>query len=56
VVVTRSPGAIAITPNGKVAYVTDVLGISVTPIQITTSKAGKSIPVGGQPSGIAIVP
>ncbi len=59
------PGAIAITPNGKWAYVansgsnTDYSGTvsgTVTPINLQTNKAGKPIRVGPGPMGIAITP
>jgi hypothetical protein len=59
---TNKPGAlikiprgdIAITPNGKTAYVTSSLG--VTPINIATSKAGKLIKVAGGAGLIVITP
>ncbi len=38
------------------AYVTDLTGESVTPIELATNKAGKGIKVGKQPAGIAITP
>ena len=49
-----APGFIAITPNGKTAYVT--AGNTVTPINTATSKAGPAIPVGIAPDYIAIAP
>jgi DNA-binding beta-propeller fold protein YncE len=55
------PGQIAITPNGKTAYVviTAIVGagsIGVVPIQTATNTAGKPIPVGFFPFRIAITP
>src|ERR1022692_2457507 len=53
--------AIAITPNGKTAYVVlaAIAGagsLGVVPIQTATKKAGKTIPVGLFPGVIAIPP
>lgn len=53
------PGQIAITPNGKTAYVviTAMVGagsVGVVPIQTATNKPGKPIPVGFFPRAIAI--
>jgi YVTN family beta-propeller protein len=54
-----SPNAIAITPNGKTAYVVDLdyygSGI-VTPINTATNTAGRAINVGLMPNAIAIAP
>ena len=52
----NDPSAIAITPNGKTAYVVDTLGHAVTPITIATNTAGPAIPAGLDPSVIAITP
>jgi YVTN family beta-propeller protein len=49
------PAAIAITPNGKTAYVANGTD-SVTPIRIGTNTALKPINVGQGPEGIAITP
>jgi YVTN family beta-propeller protein len=51
-----SPRAIAITPNGKTAYVANDSSDTVTPIQTATNTAGKPIPVGKTPWFIAITP
>lgn len=51
-----NPWAIAITPNGKTAYVTNGASASVTPIDTATFTAGPPIAVGTQPWGIAILP
>jgi YVTN family beta-propeller protein len=51
-----APGSIAITPNGQTAYVANLFGDSVTPIDISTGTAGTSIPVGSAPVAIAISP
>jgi YVTN family beta-propeller protein len=50
------PEAVAITPNGKTAYVTNLEGNSVTPIEVASNKAGPEIKVGSDPLGIAITP
>jgi YVTN family beta-propeller protein len=53
------PLVIAITPNGKTAYVANGGSGTVTPIRTATSKAGKAIRVGGYgafPINIAITP
>jgi YVTN family beta-propeller protein len=48
------PLAIAITPNGKTAYVTS--DTTVTPVNTTTGAVGKAITVGGSTQIIAIAP
>ncbi len=48
-------GSIAITPNGKTAYVVNQ-NDAVTPINTLTNTAGVPIPVGSSPEGIAIAP
>jgi YVTN family beta-propeller protein len=50
------PGAIAITPDGKTAYVVNEGASTVTPINTATNVAGAEIPVGASPEGIAITP
>ena len=49
----------AITPNGKTAYVANInyggTG-TVTPIRTATNTAGKAISVGAEPGPIAITP
>ncbi len=45
------PEAIAITPDGKAAYVTIFSSGTVTPINLSTDKAGKSIKISGKPLG-----
>ena len=52
--VGTDPSAIAITPDGKTAYVANAH--SVTPIRTATGKAGKAIKVGTNPTAIAIMP
>ena len=54
--VGEGPLAIAITPNGKTAYVVNTLGHTVTPITIATNTAGPTIPASLDPSVIAITP
>jgi YVTN family beta-propeller protein len=50
------PDAIAITPDGKTAYVASSGPGTVTPIRTATGTAGKAIKVGSYPSAIAITP
>jgi DNA-binding beta-propeller fold protein YncE len=53
-VVGSDPTAIAITPNGKTAYV--VAGDALTPIDVATGKPGNAIKVGKNAVAIAIGP
>ncbi len=48
--------AIAITPNGKTAYVANLDSGTVTPIRTATNTALKAIKVGPGPAAIAITP
>ena len=48
------PEAIAITPNGKTAYVTIFSSGMVTPINLSANKAGKPIKISGKPGSDAI--
>ena len=52
------PMAIAITPDGKTAYVSDGASGTVTPIDLATDTPGKPITIGGKPGtdAIAITP
>jgi YVTN family beta-propeller protein len=50
------PFGIAITPDGKTAYVTNLVSNSVTPIDVATNMPGAEIKVGSGPEGIAITP
>ena len=52
----HEPAGIAITPDGRTAYVTNSQSESVTPIELATNKAGTEIKVGERPFGIAITP
>ena len=52
----NGPDAIAITPDGKAAYITNWGSDTVTPIQTATGTASKPIKVGNQPIAIAITP
>ena len=58
--VGSGPAGIAITPNDKMAYVTDAgsapIGDTVTPIDLKTDKALRPIKVGLGPQGIVITP
>lgn len=50
------PDAIAVTPDGREAYVTNYSSNSVTPINLVTGRAGSPISAGIGPSAIAITP
>ena len=50
------PATIAITPDGKTAYVTDGGNFGVAPIDTATNTADPSISVGGGPAAIAMAP
>src|ERR1019366_9235550 len=52
----KYPYAVAITPNGKTAYVVNTFLDTVTPIRTATGMAGKPIKVGQNPEVIAITP
>ena len=54
--VGNRPGAIAITPDGKTAYVANHDSGTVTPIRTATNTALKAIKVGSDPTAIAITP
>jgi YVTN family beta-propeller protein len=53
-VVAGEPYAIAITPDGKTAYVLNIGSGTVTPIRTATGTAGTPITVGTEPMAIAI--
>ena len=48
------PGAIAIAPDGKTAYVAIYSSGAVTPIDLTTNTAGKPIKVSGRPKAMML--
>ncbi|MDH2903348.1 MAG: FGLLP motif-containing membrane protein [Actinomycetota bacterium] len=54
----NGPLGIVVAPDGRTAYVTNSLGNTVTPINLTTSpfSTESPIPVGSAPSAIAISP
>jgi YVTN family beta-propeller protein len=54
--VGADPQAIAVTPDGRTAYVLDWAAGSVTPIVTATGRALPPIQVGSFPSAIAIGP
>lgn len=66
ITVGDGPQGIAITPDGLHAYVADAgaivagqagpVGHTVTPINLSTGRAGKPITVGNGPTGVAIAP
>jgi YVTN family beta-propeller protein len=51
-----APNAIAITPDGKTAYVTNQLSGTVTPIRTATNTALPPVKTGFSPDAIAIAP
>jgi len=51
-----SANAIAITPDGKTAYVTNEFSGTVTPIRTATNTALRPIKAGLRPDAIAITP
>ncbi len=56
ITVGNNPDAIAITPDGTMAYVANSGGSTVTPINVSTEEPGTPITVGSGPSAIAITP
>ena len=54
--VGADPQAIAITPDGKTAYVANSGSGTVTPIAVVTDAAGPAITVGTDPQAITITP
>jgi YVTN family beta-propeller protein len=50
------PDAIAVTPDGKTAYVTNYTNGTVIPISTATNTPGTPIPAGSGPRPIAIAP
>jgi YVTN family beta-propeller protein len=57
ITIAGGPAAIAITPDGKTAYVANYgLTNSVTPIDTATNTVGTPISVGDKPDAIAITP
>jgi YVTN family beta-propeller protein len=52
----RSPDAIAITPDGRTAYVTSIRSGTVTPIRTATNTALPPVRTGRNPDAIAIAP
>ncbi len=52
----KFPYAIAITPNGKTAYVANFDSGTVTPIRTATNTAVRAINAGSRPGGVAITP
>jgi hyaluronoglucosaminidase len=51
-----TPVAIAITPDGKTAYIGNLESPTVTPIRTATNTAGKAVDVGGSSQAIVITP
>ena len=50
------PAAIAMTPDGKTAYIANVHPATVTPVATATNTPGKPIEIGGFPWAVAITP
>ncbi len=50
----NGPMGVAITPDGRTAYVTNSLGNSIVPITLATSSVGAPVRVGSAPAAIAI--
>lgn len=53
---SQEPNSIALTPDGRTAYVTGYESASITPIDLTARTAGAAIAVANYPSAIAIDP
>ena len=56
VAVGSQPEGIAITPDGKTAYVANSGANTVTPIDVAPGKADTPIVVGSTPTAIALTP
>ncbi len=54
--VGSAPYGIAVTPNGKTAYVTDRWGVNVSVIDTATNTVTDTVKVGSDPDGVAISP
>jgi hyaluronoglucosaminidase len=54
--VGSAPDAVAFTPNGATAYVTNVGDDTVTPIDVATGQAEAPIKVGPAPDAVAVTP
>ena len=55
--VSSTPDGVAVTPNGKTAFVTNPVGGSVSTIDVKTRiKHPTDIPVGANPYGVAVTP
>jgi YVTN family beta-propeller protein len=54
--VAEIPRAIAVTPDGKTAYVASDGSATVTPISTADNRAGTPIKVGLRPVAIAVTP
>ena len=56
IAVGSGPVGVAVTPDGKTAYVTNLESGSVTPIDTATNTPGAAIAVGSFPEGVAVTP
>jgi YVTN family beta-propeller protein len=52
----NGPSSVAITPDGRTAYVTNRASNSVSPINVATAQAGAPIAVGTTPEAVAVTP
>ncbi|MDE3082745.1 MAG: beta-propeller fold lactonase family protein [Acidobacteriota bacterium] len=52
----NGPLGVAITPNGRTAYVTNSLGNTIVPVNLATGTVGAPVRVGSGPAAIAISP
>ena len=50
------PDAVAITPDGKHAYVANISSDNISVIDTTTNNVVATIPVGTRPVGVAVTP
>ena len=56
ITVGKDPVLVAVRPDGKTAYVTNLGSGTVSPIDTSTNVAGSAITVGSLPIGVAITP
>ena len=54
--VGANPQAIAITPDGRTAYVANYGSNTVTPISVATGHPGPAVPAGQAPNSLAVTP
>jgi YVTN family beta-propeller protein len=54
--VGKQPWAVAITPDGRTAYVANYGSNTVTPISVATGRPGPTVPAGQAPNSLAVTP